>query len=311
MSDLQTRFEAFDELSHRTPCERPSKLISTFKIEPTLWEHLKHAAALYVSKCLPGNKLILDEHELLANCVKHEQEIKNLTPNGMLVPKRHTILEYNALVQAYAAIIRSLKIDDLIVSWHVPLNLRIKFGEVNQANLKRHHPTEDIHSDSWAGESSESVTTQLPLFGDTERNFVDFYEPPSDFQDDWLKPLPSYAAGAAIAAKYKKLGGNYYRKGFIALADFATLHSSHREPGSEPRASIDTTFVLKKKLKPGEKEKIHQWRDGERADHKVLMGIGETHLFVFPDTVDQKVDSEGGFKHPTNLKIVEVLRHGN
>ena len=42
----------------------------------------------------------------------------------------------------------------------------------------------------------------MPIFGDVPRNHVRFFEPPADFAEDWLGPLPTYAAGADIVAGY-------------------------------------------------------------------------------------------------------------
>lgn len=303
---LQSRKEAFDTLSKRFRCEKPSSLILVHQMKPALWQRLKIAVFLFMSKCLDPHQIILDERELLNAFVKHQQTIKNITPNGLIVPKRHTNLEYNFLVRTFAEIINTLQIEDLIVSWHIPLNLRIKYGPVSEENMKRHHPTEHIHSDSWAGESSESVTTHLPILGDTEKNRVLFYDPPQNFHEDWLKPRPSYQDGAEIAGRYSPI--NFIpKKGDIVIADFATLHSSSRFADSGPRVSIDTTFVLKKpQSHDQQQERIHPWRENERASHQVLASLGESHLLFFPDDVNQQVDSAGGFKHPTNSKLMEL-----
>jgi len=303
---LENRTEAFNELAGRVKSQRPCQLISVIQPPKAQWEKLSHAAAVYMSRCLPNDQFILEEKALLEAFEKHQDEIKNVTPNGMIVPKRHTILEYNALVRAFADIFTSLNIDDLILSWHIPLNLRIKFGKVSEANMKRHHPTEHIHSDSWAGESSESVTVHIPIFGDVQRNHVVFYDPPQNFDEDWLKPLPSYAHGAAIAERYRKLDF-VPQKGQIVLADFSTLHASSRFENRGSRVSIDTTFALKRPKIPGLEERIHPWRVDERISHQILKGFGESHLFVFPDSNEKQTDSQGGFKHPTTLKVVELL----
>ena len=302
---LKSRVQAFDNMTRLFKCERPCPLIAVYQIPEMQWRHLRNTAAVYMSKCIPGHPLILDEEELLNTFHAQQNEIQNVTPNGMIVPKRHIILEYNALVRAFANIIDGLGIGDLILSWHIPLNLRIKFNQVNEANMKRNHPTEHTHSDSWAGESALSVTTMLPIFGDIARNHVVYYDPPQNFEEHWLGPLPGYADGAPIAAKYKKLDF-VPKKGQLVLADFATLHASHREPGAGHRVSIDTTFVPRRPVDAVEKEVIHPWRENERAQHTILSGLGETHLFYFPDSVDQKVDSQGGFKHPTNLVLKEL-----
>lgn len=302
---LASRILDYEELCSRFICERPSNLIATHQIEEKLWQKLKIATAVYMSRCLPENQIILDERHLIEKFEQAQSEIKNITPNGMIVPKRHTILEYNTLVRVFTEVVDSLGITDLILSWHVPLNLRIKFGKTNKENLKRHHPTEHIHSDSWAGESAESVTTHIPIFGDSHRNHLVCYDPPKEFQEDWLRPLPSYKAGTEIAEKYTKLDFKP-QKGQLVLADFASLHASSRLPGSGARVSIDTTFHLKRRQSKDKKETIHPWRIEERATHDVLLGLGQTHLFFFADDINQIVDSRGGFKHPTNLKILEL-----
>jgi hypothetical protein len=280
----------------------PSELIAVHKINKNLWENLRLKAAIYMSKCLPdNNKVILDEKKLLSKFEESKDDILNITPNGMIVPKRHLILEYNGLVKAFIDIINSLNIQDFILSWHIPLNLRIKFTQVNQENLTRHHPTEDIHSDSWAGESSESVTTYLPIFGDISKNYVQTYDPPDNFKENWLGPLPTYKDGIKYASQYSKVD-LIQKPGDLMLADFATLHSSTRLKNAKTRVSIDTTFHMKRTKS---NEVIHKWREGERTSNEILSMIGEKNLFVFPDEINNRVDSKGGFKHPTNLKIVK------
>ena len=305
-SDLERRITSFDRLAERFVCHRASGLIAAHEIGSPQWERLVVAACIYMSRCLPDDRLILDGDQIVDAFESRRSAIGNITPNGMIVPKRHTILEYNALVRAFAGIVDSLGIADLIVSWHVPLNLRIKFGDMDQENMRRHHTTEHVHSDSWAGESAESVTVHIPLFGDIERNRVVFYDPPEDFEEEWLGPIPSYLSGSDVAQRYVP---NEFapESRQVILADFAGLHASTRFEGAGARVSIDTTFALKRDEQDDEPERIHPWRTEERAAHEVLVGLGETHLFVFPDRLEQQVDSEGGFKHPTNLRLVELL----
>jgi len=300
---LESRKKAFDLLSSRFECERPAPLLSVHKIQSALFSRLQIATALYLSKCLGQNEFILNENELLERIDRRVEKIQNITPNGMVVPKRNTILEYNLIVQTFSSIIRTLGIDDLISSWHVPLNVRIKFGEASEGNLKRHHPTEHIHSDSWAGESSESVTTMLMILGDIPKNHVAFYDPPDDFQEEWLGPRPTYLDGKIVADRYSKID-LMPEKGDLLISDFASLHASSRLPGAKSRVTIDTTFVLKKPDDHRVAENIHEWRAGERASPHVLDKLGAESIFFFPDKPSQHVDSQGGFKHPTNLMVI-------
>ena len=297
---LSDRIWDYDKLCSRFTCERPSKLISTHQIEEKLWQKLQVATAIYMSRCLPSDEVILDEEALLDMFEQNQASIRNITPNGLIVPKKHTILEYNTLIRTFAEVIDSLKIEDLILSWHIPPSLRIKFGEANKANLERSHPTESIHADSWVGESPDSVTVHIPIFGDLNRNYVAFYEPPEDFQENRLKPLQSYADGAEIAAKYTKLDFAPGQRQLI-LADFASLHMTTRLPRAGSRVSIDTNFHLKRQNDGNKRKTGYNWQENERTSHNVLMGLGQTHLLFFPDDVNQMVLHQSG----SNLKVLE------
>ena len=300
---LEKRIKGFDNLGERFEHNRIDKVVIEYKIPDDLFRKFQTAAALYISKCLPENQFILDEDELMQEIDKHYRSMLNITPNGLMVPKRHLVLEYNLLISAYADIINTCNINDLISSWHVPLNLRIKLGEQDAFNMTRHHPTEFAHSDSWAGESSESVTTHIPIFGDLERNHLAFFSPPDDFKEEWMGHLPSYKDGKEIAAQYTRLDAKP-KKGHLYFADFAGLHSSYRLPNAGPRVTIDTTFVLNRPEPILGTE--HPWRENERATHDVFSSLGSEKLFYFPDSNEQFVDSEGGFKHPTNLHILDL-----
>ena len=300
--DLERRIIGIDSLGNSFVHSRLDKLILEYSIPENLKRRLEKATLCYLNKCLPDYVDHCEsEEEVLEAMVKYEDKIPNITPNGMIVCKRHTVVEYNLLVSAFMAVINSLSVAEKVESWHIPLNLRIKFGKRNEENMFRHHPTEFIHSDSWAGESIRSVTTLIPIFGDTENNHVNFYSPPDDFEDSWLGHLPSYADGSDIANKYKKLP-IIPKKGHLYLQDFGGLHSSHREESAGARISIDTTFVIKRPEEILEKE--HEFRSEERATHEFLSTIGSDSLLYFPDDVNTLVDCEGGFKHPSNGKKI-------
>ena len=299
---LSKRIETYDELAKKFNANRVDPLISTSTIEPILYGELRKSIATYISRSFSDSETVLDEYELIDKIEKNQDNILNITPNGMVVPKRENMFEYNIVVRNFIRIMDSLNIGERVTSWHIPLNIRVKFGQVNEFNLTRHHPTEHIHSDSWAGESSESVTVHIPVFGDFDNNYMQFYQAPDDFKEEWLQPLDSYQAGHEIAQNYKKIDFKA-KKGDVVLADFATLHSSSRLDNSKTRISIDTTFHLKRDRS---EETIHPWRAHERASHEVMQKLTEDYLFYFADSMDQQVDSEGGFKHPTNLKLISL-----
>ena len=302
MTDLEKRVESFSKMASSFEHNKVHDLIVVSDVADSDIERLETIVKMYMSKCLGLDTFISDEYELLYRFNKEYNSIKNITPNGLVVPKNNTILEYNLLSQCFYNIIRKLKIDEYVTSWHIPLNLRVKLSEPIAENMVRPYNTEAIHSDSFAGESSESVTIMLPIFGDTDNNCLEFYTPPDNFKEEWLGPKESYAAGNVVAEQYDKVDFTGKKRTLIIL-DFSTLHNSHRKPGCGMRVSIDTTFALKRNKSV---EVIHPWREDERATVEVVNNLGKDFLFVFPDDVDQHVSNEGGHKHPTNLNLVEL-----
>jgi hypothetical protein len=301
---LASRIADFDGLARRFPCERPTPLVCVHDVPPVRWERLRVTALLYLSRCLPGAPVILDEGELLGALARHRADVPNITPNGLVVPKRHTILEFNALARAFADVVGGLGIADLVDAWHVPMNLRVKFDAVDDGNRGRPHQTELPHSDAWVGTASDSVLAHVPLFGDYERNYLALYEPPADFEEAWLAPLPGFADGQRYTARYRALG-RLVRAGQLALADFAVIHESARLPGAGPRISIDTGFRLRR-APVADAAAMRPSRAREYASPDVVERLGERWLLVFPDGPEDRVDNQGGGRHPSNWKLVEL-----
>lgn len=288
---LERRINAFNDLQSRfTNSTRVNPLTIVHSPSSRDFQDLYHSVETYMGGSLKD----------------YEEKLPpQVTPNGMIVPKRNTVIEYNMVVRSFARIMDRLGFGDLVESWHIPLNVRFKGSVVSELNMRRKHPTEHAHSDSWAGESSESVTVHIPIMGDCQKNYVQMFYPDDEFKDAWLGPRKSYADGHELLTHYTPV--NYITPmGGVAFMDFATLHASTRLENAGPRVSIDTTFVLKKDWMS---EKIHKWRKGERLSDSMLKTLGETHIFYFPDSPESQVDTRGGFKHPTKLKLVKIARN--
>lgn len=287
---IRSRHERFRELTKRFAAITPDPLVACTKVDGHLLDRLHESVMVYVSRSLPGHPTITSEKKLFARFAKHRMHVKNCTPNGLLVPKRHLILEYNAVIAACANIINSLGIGDLIESWHIPFNVRYKDGKAWEENMQRKTATEHLHSDAWAGESSGSVNLIFPLLGDVGNNRVEYMAPPETFDESWLHPLPSYADGLKFAQHYRQLHIPI-KRGLIYFADFAILHRTYREPNARARISIDTTFALKQPVGAGTYR--HEWTAHERISHENLLHIGEKKVLVFPDTEDTIVARDG------------------
>ena len=306
LSDLEFRSKTFKVMTDCFKHKKIIDLICSHKISEELFDKLKIASLLYMSKSC--GFFSLNENELIKYYENNYNNITCITPNGLITPKNNTIIEYNLLCQAFYDIINVLNINHLIQSWHIPLNLRIKLAKPIEANLERAYPTEYLHSDSWFEESSYSVTSMIPVMGDLKNNYVEYYEPPKDFVEEWLGPKPSYKDGDGVVEKYSKV--DYIgEKGHLILVDFATLHRSFRTDQAKTRISIDTTFLLNRNTIDDGKDIKHIWREDERASIDVVSNIGKKYMFYFPDDPEVKnsnIDNKG-HKHSARLEIKKLI----
>lgn len=301
--NLQERISHFNTLTGRLPCYRPHPLVCIVKTG--LKHDIQFAAYSYLRRTLSfdGWNITSQLDGLLAEIhqfVLHSSTtFKAITPNGMVVPKQESILEFNVLAKSFYSIICDLNIDDLLHSWNIPLNLRLKTGILRQGHLEKKNASEHIHSDAWAGEKPNCGTAMLIIAGDTLFNGIEFYVPPDDFSEDWLKTSDAgYVDKGDIISKYKKLPLKL-EVGDLVLSDFSTLHNSQKPtPLSKPRLSIDSVFAYN----CPENKEVKDWR-GEHADPRDLVKIGRQLIFHTNASVEDQVDSKGGFKQATAVKL--------
>lgn len=305
---LTTRKKFFRKLSKRLNCKMINDLMIEVKIEDNLFSNLYNSVFDYVRKCSQTKKIINSEKELF-NLIKKKQ-IKNITPNGMIVPKKEVGIEFNLVVKSYIAIIESLKIKDLIQSFHFPPNIRFKKGNIKKSNLNRNHPTEFFHADTWTGAMPNWVASHLFIMGDLSKNNIRYAYPPKDFSEDWLKPIEKARDGQKFAEKFKIINFTP-KKGTFVLADATIIHQSYREKDCGERISLDTGLNMKiKSLKSFKYPKIKnidvkKIRIDETITNKDFLNIGKENFLYFPDNMNKKKYSLGGFKHPSNLKLLK------
>lgn len=281
-----------------------SALVWRRLIPPPLLAALQDAVRAYVLRSLPSHVPRFSDVSLELEW--HREEVKTISVGGIIVPKRDSVLEYNAVARVFVEIGHWI-CGAWIGQWHVPPNVRVKFPQVTAEQLARPRPSERPHSDCWAGEHPDSVTLHVPLFGDCESNYVSTYLPTAEFEERWLDPAPSNDPDAVRAYETGMCGrwgpkhGEPTQVGYALLLDSSVLHASHREPGCGTRVSIEAPFV---------------WRDApprdallraaEHLPHHVMLGLGATHLLHFPDTPGMTRETSGGTQHSAKWRVLEL-----
>ena len=296
-------------------CKFKPKFINDLMFEVKLptqhYENIKYAAINYISKSFNDEEKILTESKLLKKILRKPSKIKNLTPNGLMAPKIENSLEFNTLIKAYASIIDDLKIEHLIENFHFPANIRIKFPKPNLKNLKRKHPTETMHADTWTGAKPNWCAVHLFLLGDVKKNNIRYAYPPKNFEENWLKPVSAHKESLAISKKFKII--NYTpKKGYLIFADASIIHQSYREKKAGIRISLDTGIDIKmKNLKSFnnsfiDKIDVRKIRKNETITKKDFLNIGKKTYFHFFKSLDEKNRSKGAFKHPAVSKMIRL-----
>lgn len=218
----------------------------------------------------------------------------NITPNGSLAPKSEFQGEYNRMISTYIDLINSIQLDKFIIKHHFPFHIRIKKYIHPGLSTTRPHATELIHSDAWAGESSNAVNLHIPLFGDIKNNHMKFFMPPPTFKTEWLKHLNNYAEGANIASQFSPV--NFlYRQDTAIISDLATLHKTFISEESGIRISFDTTFLNLKDPSHDEIEFIHSNRMTEMLNFDFFCTLGKTNHIRFSNSIHTPINDSQSF----------------
>lgn len=257
-----------------------------------------------------NKKFISNEKKLLNFYEKNKSKIKNITPNGSIIPKIQNNLEFNILTKSYINLLKELNIKDNLNKIHFPFNLRIKLSKIKKEHMKRLHPTEMMHADGWTGADPSWVAIHFFLLGDISKNNILYAYPPNDFKESFLAPRKKNIQGKNIVKKYKIIKYTP-KKGSLVFADNSIIHFTYRKKNSGTRVSLDTGIDLnnseliryKRSLKTFNVEKV---RSKEEFSKDTILNIGEKYFPHFPDDIGFVRDNKNGFKLSSNLKMVKL-----
>lgn len=223
-------------------------LLVESKVDSNVQANLQQAALNYVETSIynyhpqkfPKHWHCLSEYEILELLC----QLPNKTPNGLILPKKHTYLSYNVLHKALVEVVKSLHIPSHIQLIHNPVNIRVVSGNSNQQVDGRPRASTKVHSDIWAGEMSNTIMIFLPIMGDIRLTGIDFYEPPARFCPEYVRPLDDYEQGSNLLEESIKYDAQM-KNGAVYFSDTFLLHQTMKKGGG-PRLSIDFRFICDK-----------------------------------------------------------------
>lgn len=293
---LDYRKKRIENIASYWSFKKENDFMASYEIEKRVFDNFKRSVKFYISKAM-GINFIENDKEFITELDKNRDNLKNVTPNGGVVPKREYHLEYNIILRDWGQLLSSIIKDkpDYLRRFRTTPNIRVKFGQELEENIDRGLNTSLPHSDAWV-EGPWGMNCYIPLFGDTENNTLKYYYP-IEFKDEYLQTSKTYTEMQWVLDYYKPLDFSP-EAGKIYVSDYALIHNTNREPKCGTRISIDTTIFI------GEHEP-HKDRISEYRDKIPQTGIDE---FVDAGRYinDKIVNKSSTFSHYTSNSIKTI-----
>lgn len=166
------------------------------------------------------------EQARIYHTIAERFKFANVTPNGMMMPKKENVEYFTGFARCFFAMLCELQIFDKFAAWNVPA-IRYKGESFTSEQAARPRASEYAHSDSWLGWDQSAIVFMIPLFGDVLNNGVRFFE--HELDETWIKTLPSFTCPEAVGmlSRSRQLPYNY-RLGHIYPNDIGTIHQTQR-----------------------------------------------------------------------------------
>ena len=167
---LKYRIERIDNMSKSWGLNREHDLIVSLPLDKNIFKDFKVKIKLYVSRALNFSFEENDDN-FLKKINKARENIKNVTPNGAIVPKKEFQLEYNIILRDWSLTIKNMieKDKKLLSIFRITPNIRIKYGKELEDNIGRDLNTSNPHSDAWL-DGPWGLNCYFPILGDCENN---------------------------------------------------------------------------------------------------------------------------------------------
>lgn len=251
-------------------------LMAEYKLSDAQYSTLRNYLALYlydsVVQLNQGLYVLTDDFLTdYAGCIS---KLPNITPNGLLLPKRHNLLSYNMVYRYITSLVKSFGIEEHMAKIHSPINVRIVNGEPNHAIDNRPRSSVKLHSDIWAGEFTNHIMIFIPVFGDMVHNGVELFEPGADFYPSFVRPLADYSEGSGLLADSTKYDVTM-NAGSIYFLDSFLLHRTMK---TTPGLRLVLNFAFLTKEKVASDLEIETARGDEYVDPDFWFGFGRDRI---------------------------------
>lgn len=243
--ELTDRIDRLNQLFAGVVTTRDFPLLKEVPVSEQSFRRIAYATSAYILDAIINwyeefEDTNLDEGFLERN-LERILGLPNITPNGLILPKRQTALSYNSLHKAVTQWFKALGISHHI-SRAQSLNVRLVSGTSDSWRDEREYSARKVHSDVWGDQPANMLNIFLPISGDFERSGVIFYET-QDFPENLIGPIEDYSEGAALAESAQIYDARFGDRKCL-VADALCLHRT-MPSGGGPRLSLEFRVLLK------------------------------------------------------------------
>jgi len=283
------RTEWFDTVIERNPLVvRHSPFVAELPVPSASLHEVQTCAYEYIAACcnLAGIEFDRSYGDIGQGLETIIDEIPNITPNGILLPKAEVNHEFNRLQLAARNWFQDLGMADRIDSVFTPLTLRLSRGKPKGEFTARPYATTKIHIDSWAGDPADSVAIHLPVFGDVANTTVGFFESVTEPTLQQLRWINDFEQGLKALGEIRPLPAKP-RIGKAVLFDNSVPHQTVKK-GGMTRVSLE--FRVRRRISPSLKRAVEALCDAKRCKnyrpYEEWLKIGESQFLYFSDTME-------------------------
>jgi hypothetical protein len=277
---IPPRFARFDALCAELGCERPGPLLAVQPVDAPRVETLRRAVTSFLAASAPAEVPGGDEAALLEALLTHP--LPWVTPSGRVLPTRATARPYGTLVRAVAEILDAAGWTPRLERLHL-FSVKLKAGARGGERAPGLAEVLRPHLETWQGATVSTVAFHLPVLGDLERNFIQFYASTEAFDEAWLVEVFEAEAAASLVQHHRPFG-RAPRPGELVIFDAGTLHHTLQRAPCGPRVTLEIMATL-----PGPATRVDHRPWDEAVSVERFLGIGRDALLVPAEPVGKTV----------------------
>lgn len=247
LSLLKERSELYEsfllKLKHNKIAYKKNLLVYELAIYKSDLLKLKKFVKQYLIKSIDSyNESRINNKDF--NLIKNSKlilDLPNITPNGVIVPKKENFLEYVKIQKFIINLMRKNKLIELASKIEL-CEVRLMRSNKHNYESKRSYSSTKIHSDSWSGNPCDS---KIVIFIDGDKNnSIEFFKPRRIDKNFFLKKKNYDIAIKKYGyRRIKKLDTNK-----ITIFDQACLHRTINF-NRNLRLSLDFGIIIDNKRK--------------------------------------------------------------